>query len=71
MTHPTHIVNNLSQESMTGAQRLKIGFEMCDAVRELSMCRLRAAHPDWSEQDLKRELLRYAFLPDELPEPLR
>jgi len=57
--------------NLTGAQRMMIAFEMSDAARELSLCRLRLQHPNWSEWDLRRELLRYAFLPDELPEPLR
>jgi hypothetical protein len=40
------------------------------AVRQLSLTRLRRQHPDWSELDLKRELMRYAFLPAALPLPL-
>jgi len=56
---------------LTGAERLRTAFEMSDLVRELSLTRLREEHPDWSDAQLKRELLRYAFLPDDLPEPLR
>jgi len=48
---------------MTGAERLRIALDMSLAVRELSMARLQRQHPDWSELALKRELLRYAFLP--------
>jgi len=56
---------------LTGEERMGIAFEMSDMARELSLTRLREEHPDWSEAQLKRELLRYAFLPDDLPEPLR
>ena len=54
---------------LTGAQRLRIALDMSQFARELSLCRLRSEHPDWTEADLKRELLRYAFLPAPLPLP--
>ncbi|HYH83347.1 MAG TPA: hypothetical protein VEX86_26370 [Longimicrobium sp.] len=50
---------------MTGEQRLKLPLEMSDFARELS--RIRAAHPEWSDWEVKRELLRLDFLPDPLP----
>ena len=56
---------------MTGVQRLLIALDMSHTARELSLARLRRQHPDWSEAQLRRELLRYAFLPDELPPALR
>jgi len=56
---------------MTGAERLKLAFEMSITARELTLARLRARHPDWSDRELKRELLRYAFGSEPLPEPLR
>ncbi len=56
---------------MTGAERLRLAVEMSMAARELALARLRAEHPDWSDRELKRELLRYAFGPAPLPEPLR
>ncbi len=40
-------------------------------MRELSAARLNQEHPEWSESDIKRELLRYAFGQQTLPEPLR
>jgi hypothetical protein len=58
-------------QKLTGEERLRTAFEMSDMARELSLTRLREEHPDWSEARLKRELLRYAFLPEDLPEPLR
>ena len=56
---------------MTPVQRLEIAFEMSLAARELALARLRMEHPDWTEKQLQREILRYAFLPGELPEALR
>ena len=52
---------------MTGEQRLKLALEMSDFARELSLSRIRAAHPEWSDWEVKRELLRLDFLPDPLP----
>jgi hypothetical protein len=56
---------------MTGAERLGLALEMSMTARELTLSRLRAEHPDWSDRELKRELLRYAFGSAPLPEPLR
>ena len=56
---------------MTGAERLRLDVEMSIAARELTLARLRAQHPEWSNRALKRELLRHAFGSDPLPEPLR
>jgi hypothetical protein len=61
---------------MSGPERLMLAFEMSESARELALARLRRAHPDWTDHELRRELLRYAFLavdgaPAELPVPLR
>jgi hypothetical protein len=56
---------------LTGAERVEIAFEMSMLVRDLAATRLRQQHPDWSEADVRRELLRYAFSPHPLPDPLR
>ncbi|MGH7570634.1 MAG: hypothetical protein ACREMK_02180 [Gemmatimonadota bacterium] len=56
---------------LTGAERLRRALEMSLAARELSLTRLRNRHPDWSEFELKRELLRYSFPSGSLPPPLR
>jgi hypothetical protein len=52
---------------MTGEQRLKLALEMSDFARGVSMSRIREEHPDWSDWEVKRELLRISFLPDPLP----
>ena len=56
---------------MTGAQRFAIACDMSETVRKFALARLRHQHPDWSDVDLKRELIRYALLPNALPPPLR
>ena len=40
-------------------------------ARGFAMARLRAEHPDWTEWEIKRELLRYAFGSEPWPPPLR
>jgi hypothetical protein len=55
---------------MTGEQRLKLALEMSDFARELSLSRIRAEHPEWSDWEVKRELLRLDFLPTALPSGL-
>ena len=56
---------------LSGAERLHLAFELSLAAREMSLTRLRSTHPDWSEAQFKRELLRYSFLPDPLPPRLK
>jgi hypothetical protein len=52
---------------MTGEQRVKRIFQMSNLMRRTAVARIRSEHPDWSEWEVKRELLRLAFLPDPLP----
>lgn len=59
------------QRRLSGAERLRLAIEMSLMARELTLTRLRLQHPNWSESDLTRELLRYAFQSAPLPPPLR
>jgi len=52
---------------MTGAQRVQLAYEISMTAREFSASRIRHEHPEWSEADVRRELLRIAFLPAPLP----
>jgi hypothetical protein len=56
---------------MTGEQRLLVAFEMSMFARELAKEGIRQEHPDWSETQVARELIRLAFLPEPLPVLLR
>jgi hypothetical protein len=56
---------------MTGPQRFMVAVEMSMAMRELAAARLHAEHPDWSDLEIQRQLLRYAFAGGDLPEVLR
>lgn len=55
---------------LTGSQRLTIAFEMTDLAREFAKAGIRSRHPDWTERQVSRELLRIAFLPNSLPDGL-
>ena len=55
------------ERAMTGEQRLQRMLEACDLVREFSKAGIRNRHPDWTEAQVERELLRLAFLPGKLP----
>ena len=56
---------------MSGEQRLNLALEMSDFARGLSLSRIRSEHPEWSEWEIRRELLRLDFLPRPLPAGLR
>jgi hypothetical protein len=57
--------------AMSGEQRLLLAFEMSLFARELARAGIQQDHPEWSETQVARELLRLAFLPAPLPLPLR
>jgi len=53
--------------AMTGEQRMELAYEMSMFVREIATEGIRRDHPDWTEAQVKRELLRRAFFPKPLP----
>lgn len=53
--------------NMTGEQRLLLAWEMSLFARELARAGIRQDHPDWTEAEVSRELLRLTFLPALLP----
>jgi hypothetical protein len=55
------------QRSMTGEQRILAAIEICEFAREMARAGIKHDHPEWGEPQIKRELLRRAFLPDPLP----
>ena len=59
------------EASMTGEQRLLEALEMSLFARELAKSKIRSDHPDWSEAQVAREVLRLQFLPEPLPSGLR
>lgn len=59
------------QRRLGGPSRLRLALDMSVAARALTLARLRRRHPDYSELDLKKALLRQAFAADNLPPPLR
>jgi hypothetical protein len=57
--------------AMTEEQRLLLALDMSLFSRALAKARIRQEHPEWTEVEVTRELLRLAFLPQPLPEKLR
>jgi hypothetical protein len=57
--------------TMTGEQRMELAYEMSMFVRELMREGIRHDHPDWTETQIARELLRRAFFPAPLPPGLK
>jgi len=57
--------------AMSGEQRMTLAYEMSMFVRELMREGIRRDHPDWTEAQIARELLRRAFFPAPLPAWLR
>jgi hypothetical protein len=53
--------------AMSGEQRMMLAYEMSMFVRELMKEGIRRDHPDWTEAQIARELLRRAFFPAPLP----
>ena len=59
------------QRAMTGEQRVLLAWEMSLFVRQLQEAGVRQEHPQWSDAEVARELLRLAFQPAPLPPRLR
>jgi hypothetical protein len=57
--------------STTGEQRLLMAFEMSLFARDLARAGIRHDHPEWTDAQIAREVLRLAFLPDPLPPDLQ
>jgi hypothetical protein len=53
--------------AMTGEERVLQALEASLLVREFTKSGIRANHPDWTETQVAREILRLQFLPAKLP----
>ena len=42
----------------TGAERLAISNRMWTSARDMLICHLRRLHPDWDDQQIRREAAR-------------
>jgi len=56
---------------MGAEKRLRLGFEISETLRNLTKSSIRQKHPDWSEEQVVREVIRCAFLPKDPPSWLR
>ena len=59
------------EREMTGEQRILKALEASLLVREFAKSSIRSTHPDWTEPQVAREMLRLQFLPKELPAGFR
>jgi hypothetical protein len=55
------------QSKMMPGQLMLQALEMSSFAREMGKAGIRRDHPDWTEKQVSRELLRLAFLPKPLP----
>lgn len=55
---------------LSGARRFEIALEMSDLACEFARAGIRSRHPAWTEAEVSRELVRYAFLPGRPPDGL-
>ena len=54
-------------QRMTGEQRVALAFDMSIMGRELARAGIKHNHPEWTDRQVERELIRFAFLPAPLP----
>jgi hypothetical protein len=55
---------------MSFSQKFAALSELCELTRELARAGVRREHPEWTEAQVVRELLRIALLPVPLPAAL-
>jgi len=71
-THPrAEQMQRQIEAAMTGEQRLLEALEMSVFAREFAKSKIRRDHPEWTESQVAREILRLEFLPEELPAGFR
>jgi hypothetical protein len=66
MTGTTDIAQALQDDirrRMSPSDRLRLAFEMSAMTQALALAGLRTRHPQWTDAESQRELLRHAFLP--------
>jgi hypothetical protein len=56
---------------LSGPDRLRLAFQISLIARGMTLARLRRQHPEWSDAQATRELIRYAFDRDPAPPPLQ
>lgn len=49
----------------SGAERLRIAFEMYESTRRMLTYMLKGDHPDWSEERIRREVSRSSLMTQE------
>jgi hypothetical protein len=71
MMEPLYSDHTLEElRAMTGEERLRIAMQLTNEYRRRIAERFRAEHPGCAEWEVKLELLRVAFDPEPVPEPI-
>ena len=52
---------------MAPEERLRLACEMSDLAHDLCRARIRHQHPDWTDEQVVREMVRSAFSPQPSP----
>jgi hypothetical protein len=52
---------------MSGAERVRVAYELSMLAKRMMETGIRRDHPEWTDQEIKREILRRAFFPQPLP----
>lgn len=66
-TPEAQVIQERILRSMSGEQRVLLAWDMSLFARDLSRAGIQNAHPEWTNAQVERELLRLAFLPALLP----
>ena len=54
-------------KTLSMGERLELARDMSELARGLLRARIRAEHPEWSESQVTREIVRSAFVPQPCP----
>jgi hypothetical protein len=52
---------------MSSDQRFRLACEMSDMAHGLCRARIQQQHPDWTDTEVTREMVRAAFIPQPSP----
>ena len=58
-------------QGMSGEERVQLAYDMSMFVREIMREGIQRDHPEWTEAEVAREILRRAFFPAPLPSWVR
>jgi Rv0078B-related antitoxin len=60
------ILKQRGEATRTGEERLRLTLEMSDEARKLALQQIREEHPEWTENEVMLDYVRWVFFPQEL-----